>query len=208
MMLDSAFEPDLSRTPLCKPRQFRNRSGTGRDSRSIGMHLEQRSYANRSSFIVQRAAATSVADGSQPVTISVFLTLLPLLIGLGGAAASAEEPRVRSFVVQDELILRVPVQPTQRNIEWAEYDGPQCINAKAIRGAFLSGADSVDFITVRHRRIRAELAEDCPGLDFYDGFYLKPEDARICVKRDVIRSRSGGSCPIQRFKVLVPKARR
>ena len=142
------------------------------------------------------------------MTISVFLTLLPVLIGFAGAAASAEEPRVRSLVVQDELILRVPVQPPQRNIEWVEYAGPQCINAKAIRGAFLSSPDSVDFITVRHRRIRAELSEDCPGLDYYEGFYLKPEDTRICVKRDVIRSRMGGTCPIDRFKLLVPKARR
>ena len=142
------------------------------------------------------------------MTIAVFVTLLPVLIGFSGAAATADEPRVRRLVVQDELILRVPVRPPPRNIEWTEYAGPQCINAKAISGAFLSGPASVDFITVRRRRIRAELSEDCPGLDFYEGFYLKPEDTRICVKRDVIRSRIGGSCSIDRFKVLVPKVRR
>jgi hypothetical protein len=140
------------------------------------------------------------------VTITIVLTILPMLFGLN-AAGQDGQPRVRSLVVQDELIMRVPVQPPRGKLEWAEIDGPKCINAKAIRGAFLSGSDSVDLITVRRRRIRAELAEDCPALDFYGGFYLKPEDNRICANRDVIRSRMGGSCPIARFKLLVPKRR-
>ena len=128
-----------------------------------------------------------------------------MLLSMAGASAPADEPRVRSLVVQDELILRVPVRPTPRQFEWTELDGPKCINARAIRGAFLSGSDSVDLVTVRRRRIRAELSQDCPALDFYEGFYLKPEDHRICVKRDVIRSRMGGSCRIERFRLLVPK---
>ena len=128
-----------------------------------------------------------------------------MLLGMAGAPASADEPRVRSLMVQDELILRVPVSPPQRQLEWTEHPGPRCINAKAIRRAFLSGSDSVDLVTVRRRRIRAELSQDCPALDFYEGFYLKPEDHRICVKRDVIRSRMGGSCQIERFRLLVPK---
>lgn len=137
--------------------------------------------------------------------ITAFLTLLPMLFGSAGAFAPSEEPRVRSLVVQDELIMRVPVVPIERQFEWVELEGPKCINARAIRRAFLSGSDSVDLVTVRRRRIRAELSQDCPALDFYDGFYLKPEDQRICVKRDVIRSRMGGSCRIERFRLLVPK---
>jgi len=146
-------------------------------------------------------------DGARQVTITVFLTLIPMLVGMAGAAAPREEPRVRSFVVQDELILRVPIRPAQRNIEWVEAEGPKCINARAIRSAFLSASDSVDFITVRSRRIRAQLSEECPALDFYDDFYLKPEDEKVCAKRDVIRSRMGGSCRIEQFLWLVPKPR-
>ena len=139
------------------------------------------------------------------MTITAILTLLPILFGMAGAAAPADEPRVRSLVVQDQLIMRIPVQPPPRRFNWVELDGPKCINARAIRGAFQSGSDSVDLITVRRRRIRAELSDDCPALDFYEGFYLKPEDHRICAKRDVIRSRMGGSCRIERFKLLVRK---
>lgn len=140
------------------------------------------------------------------MTIIAFLTLFPMLFGMA-AAAPSDEPRVRSLVVQDELIMRVPVRPPQGRVDWETRQGPKCINAKAIRSAFLSGSDSVDFITLRRRRIRAELSDDCPALDFYEGFYLKPEDERVCAKRDVIRSRMGGSCQIERFRWLVPKRR-
>lgn len=130
-----------------------------------------------------------------------------MLLGTAGASAPADEPTVRSLVVQNELVMRVPVGPPPRQFEWTAVEGPKCINAKAIRRAFLSGSDSVDLVTVRRRRIRAELSQDCPALDFYGGFYLKPQDQRICVKRDVIRSRMGGSCRIERFRLLVPKPR-
>ena len=46
---------------------------------------------------------------------------------------------------------------------------------------------------------------DCPALDFYGGFYLQPDDERICAKRETIRSRVGGSCRIERFRLLVPQ---
>jgi hypothetical protein len=142
------------------------------------------------------------------VTIIAILTLVPALLGMTAVAAPGDEPRVRSLVVQDQLIMRIPVQPPTRQFEWTEMGALKCINARAIRGAFLSGSDSVDFITVRRRRFRAELSQDCPALDFYEGFYLRPEDHRICAGRDVIRSRMGGSCRIERFRYLVPKPRR
>ena len=128
-----------------------------------------------------------------------------MLFGTAGAAQPAGEQRVRSLVVQNELIMHVPVRTPSGQFQWIKYEGPKCINARAIRGALLSGSDSVDFITVRRRRFRAELSQDCPALDFYGGFYLKPEDTRICAKRDVIRSRMGGSCRIERFQQLIRK---
>lgn len=142
------------------------------------------------------------------MTITAILVLLPTLFGMVAVAAPGDEPRVRSLVVQDQVIMRIPVRPPTRQFEWTELEGPKCINSRALRGALLSGSDSVDFVTVRGRRFRAELSQDCPALDFYEGFYLKPEDHRICAKRDVIRSRMGGSCRIERFRHLVPKPRR
>lgn len=114
------------------------------------------------------------------------------------------------MVVQDELILRVPVRPylNRRAIEWRERKGPKCIPADAIRAANLAGSDYVDFLLFDRSRVRAKLDEDCPALDFYGGFYLKPEDERLCARRDSIHSRVGRSCRIERFRRLEPKLKR
>jgi hypothetical protein len=136
-----------------------------------------------------------------------MMTLLPMLLGLVGLGQPGGQLRVRSVVVEDQLIIRVPVRPPPAPTDWVEHKGPKCIPSSAIRGAFLSGNDHVDFLMDGRRVLRAELDEDCPALDFYEGFYLSPEDDKICAQRDVIRSRIGSTCSIERFRKLVPKAR-
>jgi hypothetical protein len=93
-------------------------------------------------------------------------------------------------------------------VEWIEKKGPKCVPVAAIQRALLQGSEQVDFVMVNHARIRAQLDEDCPALDFYGGFYLQPEDDRLCAQRDAIHSRMGGSCTIEKFKQLIPKFRR
>lgn len=129
----------------------------------------------------------------------------PMLLGILGIGASGQPAGVRSIVVEEQQIIRVPVRP-QIPIELAERKGPKCIAADTIRGAF-SGSEHVDFLTTRRQLIRAELGEECPALDFYEGFYLSPQDGEVCAKRDTIRSRMGASCRIERFRLLVPKER-
>ncbi len=137
-----------------------------------------------------------------------LLALLPALLGLATAQPGAEAG-VRRMVVQDELILRVPVR---RRIlppfEWRERKGPKCLPAESIAGAYLSGKSSIDFILRDRSRVRAEMDSDCPALDFYGGFYVEPEKGKVCAKREEIRSRMGGSCRIERFRALVPTLKR
>lgn len=142
-----------------------------------------------------------------PGTILVFV---PMLIGLFAAQPAVVGQSVTRLVVQDEVILRIPVQPHPLipQFDWEEHKGPKCIPTAAIQRALLSGPEQVDFVIANNRRIRAELDEDCPALDFYQGFYLQPQDDRLCARRDAIHSRMGGSCTINRFKQLVPKFRR
>lgn len=128
-----------------------------------------------------------------------------MLFGMAGAAQPEGPPRVRRVVIEGQLIIRVPVRSPPARLEFSEREGPKCLASGAIRGAFLSGNDHVDFLMMRGRLFRAELSEDCPALDFYEGFYLNPEDNRVCAQRDVIRSRMGGTCRIERFRYLVPK---
>ena len=132
---------------------------------------------------------------------------MPLLLGLFGAEPGTFGASVTRLIVQDELILRVPVQPRPLlpDIEWIEHKGPKCIPATVIRRALLSGPSQVDFILANRARIRAQFDENCPALDFYGGFYLQPADDRVCVRRDAVYSRIGGSCTIKRFKQLEPK---
>jgi len=136
-------------------------------------------------------------------------SFVPLLLGLFAVQPGMVGQSVTRLVVQDEVILRVPLQPRQfmPRVEWIEHKGPKCIPAAAIQRAFLSGTQQVDFILISRARVRAKLDEDCPALDFYGRFYLQPQDDRICIHRDAIHSRMGGSCMIDKFRKLEPKIR-
>lgn len=139
-----------------------------------------------------------------------ILNLVPLLLGLFAAQPTVVQQSVTRLVIQDEVILRVPLlpRPFVPQFEWQERKGPKCIAIDAIQRAFLTDTQQIDIVLVNHNRLRAKLDEDCPGLDFYGDFYLQPQDERICAGRDAIQSRMGGSCTIERFKQLVPKFHR
>ena len=139
-----------------------------------------------------------------------ILKVLPFLAALFAIQPGIVGQSVTRVVIEDEVILRVPVlpHPLLQQFQWEERKGPKCIPAAAVQRAMLSGEQQVDFVLAGRTRIRAVLDEDCPALDFYGGFYLQPPDERLCAGRDAIHSRMGGSCAIERFKQLVPKLRR
>jgi hypothetical protein len=137
---------------------------------------------------------------------SLLLSLFPAMFGFASAAQSDE---VRTLVVEREVIMRIPVRSRPvRPFAWEEKKGPKCIEASNIRGAALSGRETVDFLLFDNSRLRAQLSEDCPALDFYNGFYVTPEKGKLCARRDEIHSRIGRSCTIERFRRLLPKASR
>jgi len=133
---------------------------------------------------------------------SLLLTLFPALFGFASAAQSDE---VRTLVVEREVIMRPRLA---RSYAWDEKRGPKCIEAANIRAAALSGRETVDFLLFDHTRLRAQLSEDCPALDFYNGFYVTPEKGKLCARRDEIHSRIGRSCTIERFHRLTPRVSR
>ena len=141
------------------------------------------------------------------MTFLAIIGLIPALFGLSGE--TRPEPTVRRIVVHDEVILRIPVRPRlQRRVRWVEHKGPKCIAANRIAAATLSSPSSIDFVLRNRQRIRAEMDDRCPALDFYDGFYFQLSDDRICARREMIRSRVGASCRIQRFRTLVPQIKK
>ena len=145
----------------------------------------------------------ALGKNNTSMQFALLISLFPAMLGFASAGQSDE---VRTLVVEQEVIMRVPVRPRpiQPNA-WDEKKGPKCLSAGSIRGAALSGRETVDFLLFDRTRLRAELAEDCPALDFYNGFYLTPEDGKICAKRDSVHSRIGRSCRIEKFRRLVPR---
>ena len=136
-------------------------------------------------------------------TAAAVLAWLPLLLGL----AAPGQPTVTRMIVQEQLIIKIPVrpQPVRRTVAWEEHKGPKCLDTDRIRGAVLAGPSDVDFALTDRSWVRAKFDDRCPALDFYRGFYLRPEDPRLCAKRDFIHSRLGGRCRIERFRALKPK---
>lgn len=133
------------------------------------------------------------------------LSFLPALFALFGA----DQPRVgvSRLVVEERLTIRVPVvraRPIQP-VRWVEKKGPRCIASRDVLAATLADERSIDFHLRDRRRIRAKMDSDCPALDFYGSFYLLPDDERICAGRDEIRPRMGGSCRIDKFRLMVRK---
>lgn len=142
------------------------------------------------------------------MTFAHILAFLSALLGRGGIDDAVQPRAVSRFTVQEQLIVRVPVHSRPHAFEWEEHKGPKCIAASDIRGAKLSGPQQVDLMLRDRTRVRAKFDDDCPALDFYDGFYLKPEDENLCVRRDFVSSRMGGSCRIEKFRRLTPKVKR
>lgn len=141
------------------------------------------------------------------MTLFSLIGLIPALLGIAAQAPRGDQV-VRRVTVHDELILKIPVRPRARQrLEWSEKKGPKCLDANRIAGALLSGPSSIDFILRDRRRVRAVMDDECPALDFYRGFYLQPEDERICAKRESIQNRVGASCRIERFRMLVPQVK-
>lgn len=138
-----------------------------------------------------------------------FSLLLSLFLAMFGFASAEQSDEVRTLTVEREVIMRIPVRPRPvQPFAWEEKKGPKCIEATNIRAAALSGRETVDFLLFDRTRLRAQLSEDCPALDFYNGFYVTPEKGKLCARRDEIHSRIGRSCTIERFRRLIPRLSR
>ena len=144
------------------------------------------------------------------------MTLLSLLSGLlaalsawVGLTGDSDYQPVRRMIVRDEILIHVPIRHRPYPMfEWSERKGPKCLPSRALAGATMAGPSAIDFVLRDRSRVRAKLDSDCAGLDFYGGFYVEPRGDAICSDRDEIRSRTGGSCRIERFRTLVPKLRK
>ncbi|MGK6322662.1 hypothetical protein ACMGDM_06205 [Sphingomonas sp. DT-51] len=150
--------------------------------------------------------------------LSVLLLSLaaPLAVSArapAGVRGGLDGIELAQLTIHERLIIRIPrvgpvpaARAAVSPVTWDEKRGPECLRVTALTGAAIDRSGDVDLIIDGTRRIRAKLDDDCPTLDFYAGFYLRPtSDGQICAGRDAIRSRSGALCPIGKFRTLMPK---
>lgn len=114
--------------------------------------------------------------------------------------------------LRERIVVRIPrlPPPTRRMAEpttsWEEKKAPKCVAVAVLASAAITPGGDVDLVATDGRRLRAKLDDDCPTLNFYNGFYLKrAADGMVCAGRDALRSRSGARCEIDRFRTLVAK---
>lgn len=147
----------------------------------------------------------------------LMLALAPAASSDVAAAGGTAFDRVElsQVTIHQRIVIRIPRvlggHPSaqslpQHPIRWTEKKGPKCVSADLLEGAVITGPDTVDLMIADGRRLRAELDDRCPALDFYSGLYLKQtNDGLICADRDSIRARSGSVCRIDGFKRLEAK---
>ncbi|WP_265571139.1 hypothetical protein [Sphingomicrobium nitratireducens] len=127
-----------------------------------------------------------------------------LVTGTRLASADAVPP-VRRVIIRNQLILRIPLQPKKKtDASYRVLNAPKCFATRGIAGARLAGERTIDFLMRGNQRVRVQTDRDCKSLDFYGGFYLQPTDGQLCVGRDAVRTRMGGSCRIERVQLLQP----
>ena len=147
--------------------------------------------------------------------IRVAGAALLLLVSVGNGDDQARSPPGRPGVtIHQQFIIRVSPIPragnrpgiARQNIVWEEARGPRCIPVRQVVGAAQIGQESIDLVLRDSTRVRARLERRCVAMDYYFGVYVRPNaDGMICADRDAFRARSGGSCGIERFRLLRPR---
>jgi hypothetical protein len=140
-----------------------------------------------------------------------------VLLALAAAAAPAQTRRAppppQSF--DGQAWRRVPVRPGGTGTGDAALERPappragrnRCIAVNAVAGAQLFGDRALELTMRGGKRWRLHLAQECPALSFYQGFYYQQKQAgQLCAGRDAIGARSGGECAIAAIEPVPPAA--
>lgn len=135
-----------------------------------------------------------------------------LLLALAPPTGGDDGVELAQLTIHERIVVRIqraaPAAPLPSAPVLVEKKAPKCIAMDTLAGALITRPGYVDLVVAGGRRLRAHLGDDCPGIDFYGGFYLKPtRDGKVCAGRDAVRARSGGQCRIERFRTLVPARR-
>jgi hypothetical protein len=140
-----------------------------------------------------------------------------LAVSIAAVAAAAPRPPPRPAPTFDGSAWRRmetrPGGPASQRPAPPRQGRRRCIDISNVAAAQLFGDDLIELTLkgdARHpgSRWRVHLAQNCPALSFYQGFYYRQRpDSRLCAGRDVVGARSGGECAIAAIVRMRPAAR-
>lgn len=152
-----------------------------------------------------------------------MLIALSLLVVPGHLPVTGIEDRqagiivARQIRVERRIIIRVPRGEEMLRSGFAparsvpavrlkEKRMDRCVPVRAISGMRRAGERTLDLLLSDSQMVRAYLDDDCSSRDFYSGLYIeRARDGRLCAGRDMLHSRSGAKCEIDRFRRLIPR---
>lgn len=98
----------------------------------------------------------------------------------------------------------MPEVPSVRLSDLEERDAGKCVPLRSIRGVQSTRDNRLLFYLRDQRVLSVRLKKACRAQDFYSGFYVEPQaDGMLCVKRDVLRSRTGANCELTEINRLI-----
>jgi len=104
---------------------------------------------------------------------------------------------------RNSLLAQLPRRGVARDYEEREMES--CVPVSGIAGVQTMTGNQLLLFLRDERIINLNLARGCEARDFYSGFYVeRNDDGRLCVKRDLLQSRSGAKCEVERMRLLVP----
>ncbi len=127
--------------------------------------------------------------------IRLLACALLLAWGVQPAAAQPSRRDLGAVPVQP-----MPPRPAER---WVGGKPVACIDVTRIAGAVVADPRTVDVVMRGGKRWRLILAQQCPQLSYYGGFYYQPaKSGQFCAGRDRIIGRAGGECRVSRIVPL------
>lgn len=103
---------------------------------------------------------------------------------------------------RNSLLAQLPRRGVTQTFEEREMDS--CVPVTGIAGVQTGTGNRLLLFLRDQRIISLNLERGCEARDFYSGFYVeRNEDGRLCIKRDLLQSRSGAKCEVERMRRLV-----
>jgi hypothetical protein len=128
------------------------------------------------------------------------------------------EQVMRQFRIEQRVVIRIsPRQPTpqeedllsqlprqQLNARYEERKMDQCVPISGIAGVQTGSGNRLLLFLRDQRIVTLNLEKACRARDFYSGFYVEQNaDGKLCVDRDLLQSRTGAKCEVERMRQLV-----